>query len=103
MTLAGGLDRSTAVLTANYNDFTDGSRSQFQDLDSRFGKGVQSEREERKHKVRHAIKNPNAKVNKKNKKKNSFKLKKKKNVKKKLIKKNYIIMKKKNLRVTPLY
>ncbi len=73
MTLAGGLDRSTAVLTANYNDFTDGSRSQFQDLDSRFGKGVQSEREERKHKVRHAIKNPNDKVNKK--KKNSFKLK----------------------------
>ncbi len=69
MTLAGGLDRSTAVLTANYNDFTDGSRSQFQDLDSRFGKGVQSEREERKHKVRHAIKNPNDKVNKKKKKK----------------------------------
>ncbi len=24
MILAGGLDRSTAVLTANYNDFTDG-------------------------------------------------------------------------------
>ncbi len=44
MILAGGLDRSTAVLTANYNDFTDGSRSQFQDLDSRFGQGVQSER-----------------------------------------------------------
>ncbi len=33
MILAGGLDRLTTVLTANYNDFTDGSRSQFQDLD----------------------------------------------------------------------
>ncbi len=87
MTLAGGLDRSTAVLTANYNDFTDGSRSQFQDLDSRFGKGVQSEREERKHKVRHAIKNPNDKVNKK---KNSFKLKIKKKIKKEINKKKII-------------
>ncbi len=37
MILAGGLDRSTTVLTTNYNDFTDGSRSQFQDLDSRIG------------------------------------------------------------------
>ncbi len=26
MILAGGLDRSTTVLTANYNDFTDGSQ-----------------------------------------------------------------------------
>ncbi len=31
MILAGGLDRSTTVLTMNYN--------QFQDLDSRIGKG----------------------------------------------------------------
>ncbi len=37
MILAGGLDRLTTVLTANYNDFTDGSRSQFQDLYSRIG------------------------------------------------------------------
>ncbi len=37
MILAGSLDRSTTVLTTNYNDFTDRSRSQFQDLDSRIG------------------------------------------------------------------
>ncbi len=37
MIMAGGLDRSTTVLKTNYNDFTDGSRSQFQDLDSRIG------------------------------------------------------------------
>ncbi len=37
MILAGGLDRSTTVLTASYDDFIDGSRSQFQDLDSRIG------------------------------------------------------------------
>ncbi len=37
MILAGDFDRSTTVLTMNYSDFTDGSRSQFQDLDSRFG------------------------------------------------------------------
>ncbi len=37
MTLVGGLDRLTMVLTTSYNDFTDGSRSQFQDLDSRIG------------------------------------------------------------------
>ncbi len=48
MILAGGLDRSTTVLTASYDDFIDGSRSQFQDLDSRIGKGVQSEREREK-------------------------------------------------------
>ncbi len=37
MILAGDFDRSTTVLTANYSNFTDGIRSQFQDLDSRFG------------------------------------------------------------------
>ncbi len=37
MTLAGGLDWLTTVLTTSYNDFTDGSRSQFQDLGSRVG------------------------------------------------------------------
>ncbi len=37
MTLVGGLDRLTTVLTTSYNNFTDGSRSQFQDLDSRIG------------------------------------------------------------------
>ncbi len=37
MVLAGGLDRLTTVLTTSYEDFTDGSRSQFQDLDSRIG------------------------------------------------------------------
>ncbi len=39
MILAGGLDRLTTVLTTSYDDFTDGSRSQFQDLGSRIGKG----------------------------------------------------------------
>ncbi len=39
MTLAGGLDRMTTVLITSYNDSTDGSRSQFQDLGSRVGKG----------------------------------------------------------------
>ncbi len=37
MILAGGLDRLTAVLSASYDDFIDGSRSQFRDLDSRIG------------------------------------------------------------------
>ncbi len=37
MTLALGHDRLTTVLTMSYNDFTDGSRSQFQDLSSRVG------------------------------------------------------------------
>ncbi len=37
MTLAGGLDQLITVLTTSYNDFTDGSRSQIQDLDSRIG------------------------------------------------------------------
>ncbi len=39
MILAGGLGRLTTVLTTSYDDFTDGSRSQFQDLGSRIGKG----------------------------------------------------------------
>ncbi len=39
MILAGGLDRLTTVLTTSYDDFTDRSRSQFQDLGSRIGKG----------------------------------------------------------------
>ncbi len=39
MILAGGLGRLTTVLTMSYNDFTDGSQSQFQDLGSRIGKG----------------------------------------------------------------
>ncbi len=63
MILAGGLDRSTTVLTANYNDFTDGSRSQFQDLDSRLVKGFKVRERKGKHKVRHEIKKPNDKVN----------------------------------------
>ncbi len=37
MILAGGLDQLTTVLTTSYDDFTEGSRSQFQDLDSRIG------------------------------------------------------------------
>ncbi len=37
MILAGGLDRLTTVLTTSYSDFTDGSRSKFQDLDPRIG------------------------------------------------------------------
>ncbi len=37
MILAGDLARLTMVLTTSYNDFTDGSRSQFQDLGSRIG------------------------------------------------------------------
>ncbi len=37
MILAGDLDRFTTVLTMSYNDFTDGSQSQFQDLNSRLG------------------------------------------------------------------
>ncbi len=37
MILAGGLDRLTTVLTTSYDDFIDGSRSRFQDLDSRIG------------------------------------------------------------------
>ncbi len=37
MILTGGLDQLTTVLTMSYDDFTDGSRSQFQDLDSRIG------------------------------------------------------------------
>ncbi len=37
MILADGLDRLTTVLTTSYDDFIDGSRSQFQDLDSRIG------------------------------------------------------------------
>ncbi len=37
MILAGDLVRLTTVLTTSYNDFTDGSRSQFQDPCSRIG------------------------------------------------------------------
>ncbi len=37
MILVGGLDRLATVLTTSYDNFTDGSRSQFQDLDSRIG------------------------------------------------------------------
>ncbi len=61
MILAGGLDRSTTVLTMNYN--------QFQDLDSRIGKGGSKwERGKEKHKVRHEIKKSNDKKKKKKKK-----------------------------------
>ncbi len=55
----GCLARLTPVLTTSYYDFIDGSRSQFQDLDSRIGKGIQRERERKgKHKVRHEGKKP---------------------------------------------
>ncbi len=37
MILVGGLDRLAMVLTTSYDDFTDGTRSQFQDLGSRIG------------------------------------------------------------------
>ncbi len=37
MILAGYLDRLTTVLTTSYDDFIEGSQSQFQDLDSRIG------------------------------------------------------------------
>ncbi len=39
MILAGCLDRLTTILTTSYDDFIEGSQSQFQDLDSRMGKG----------------------------------------------------------------
>ncbi len=35
--LAGCLDRLTTVLTTSYDDFIEGSQSQFQDLDLRIG------------------------------------------------------------------
>ncbi len=37
MILAGGLDRSDSGSHSELQRLTDGSRSQFQDLDSRFG------------------------------------------------------------------
>ncbi len=37
MILVGCLDRLTTVLTTSYDDFIEGSQSQFQDLDSRIG------------------------------------------------------------------
>ncbi len=37
--LAGRLDRLTTVLTTSYNDFIEGSQSQFRNLDLKIGKG----------------------------------------------------------------
>ncbi len=39
MILAGCLDQLTTVLTTSYDDFIEGSQSQFQGLDSRIGEG----------------------------------------------------------------